>query len=687
MNTPYPVKPKEVNPVPRPKYDPSMAPQGKPRYDPSTKPMPKDAISRGPPVKTGAPILKVEMYEPAEKKPPMPIGHYPVSYNATLSQNRQFMPGVFEYLNKPTYGLSYGPSVELPMQNVYQIKLPGPDGDHYEMSRINEIMLPGKEHKLTANTVGERIQTYDYVRGILVRIGDGEDISLDDRGKGNSLMSYIKFMELNPTFYSPLYSNPYRGLPFGFLVYRSCFPIKLDPMSQTVVCSRESIGLNIRLYALTLAEYISYKYRQPIFKEYDVWRELAYYEFVRDCIIKKKQSPYFPLLYCYFMCENKKINFLSLKKKTLTQKDMLTKEYSLFVQRHQDISTVQPKANIIRPPNTQITTVTKLPDEVDPLLQCYSGNTLILITESPDYNLYQWASRTYVNDGAVRKMISQGFYNFDIWLGILFGMVSTLALLQVHGIYIRDMSIEKNFYVKQLQLQGPSIGYWKHVINGVSYYVPNYGFLLMLDSNYADIAAPPVTSNCCERFYKIDSSGALGGRVRDVAKIKKQVFENYRNIISTNAFTKEHTQNEVNKPPEGIMTLIQSMMNDPEEDLTVVLSTHFRKLMNNRIGTYLKKDIELPNIRDMTSVPKKGEMVARVLGTDFYAWALALDQPSPGNVRIITKNNPDDEDFVEMTVRTDELKQYAPSEKVEQTSSVTNNLSDDALLETYTFSS
>ena len=50
-------------------------------------------------------------------------------------------------------------------------------------------------------------------------------------------------------------------------------------------------------------------------------------------------------------------------------------------------------------------------------------------------------------------------------------------------------------------------------------------------------------------------------------KIRKKVFENYRQIINTNAFTKDHTLNNVNRPPESVMRLIGRMMEDPEMDL------------------------------------------------------------------------------------------------------------------------
>ncbi|XWV26284.1 hypothetical protein QJ857_gp0791 [Tupanvirus soda lake] len=633
------------------------------------------------------PTFKLEMFAP-QQQPQRAFGVYnPYMPTIELGENKKFSPAAFQYLSAPTSAVSWGPNVRIPMQQVYNITLPGPTGSHVEMSKIYEGVLPGKENKLTSTTLGERLQTYDYVRQILIKINEGEDISLDNDGH-NSLMSYIKFMELNPNYYSPIHSNPYKGLPYGLLVYRSCFPIRFDEASQSVVCSKNSIGLNIRLYALTYAELYSYKFRQLIYKEYDVWRELAYYEYVRENIIKKKQSPNFPLLYSFFMSPNRNIDFFSLKKGCLTQKDFLTREYQRFVQVHTLFSKVQPSTEVIRPmslPDAARKVIAKLPDEIDPTLQAYSGTTLILVTEAPHHNLYQWASRIYERDGIVRKMISHGYHNENVWIGILFQIVSALHIMQIHGIYIRNMTIEDNIYIKDLQNYGKAMGYWKYVINGISYYIPNYGYVVLVDSNFKDIEPAGATIERCKREYKIYTSDIIGKRY-SMESIRKKVFENYRRIVSTNAFTKEHTQNNVNRPPESIMKLLESMMVDPEMDLGKVISKYFRPLMHNRIGTLLRKDTEIPNIREITGQFKNGELAIEVLEQDLFRWCMVVAQREDGIVEIITRDDPKSLDFISKEVRIETLKQYSASERVDQNTNPDVNLSEDELLETYVVS-
>lgn len=642
-----------------------------------TKPIPPGTVMQ--------PTFKMEMYNPIPDQQ-VPYGTYqPFIPEIRLpGTNKKFIPSAFDQIYAPTAAFSYGPNVKMPVQQVNYITLPGPTGDHVQMSKIYENVLPGKDHKFTSTTLGERIQIYDYVKQILIRVNDGEDISIDSDGQ-NNLLSYIKFMELNPNYYSPIFVNPYKGLPYGLLIYRSCFPIRMDGKSQSIICAKDSIGLNIRLYALSYAEYYSYKFRQVVYKEYDVWRELAYYEYVRENILKKKRSPNFTLLYAFFLSPNRKIDFFSLKKNCLTQKDMLTEQYQKFVQIHTLFSSVKPSTEIIRPmtlPDAARKVIAKLPDEIDPMLQAYSGTILILVTEAPHHNLYQWASRIYEKDGIVRKMISHGFHDENVWIGVLFQIISALYVMQLHGIYMRYMTIEDNIYIKDLQTYGKAAGYWIYVIDGISYYVPNYGYVVMIDSNFKDIVPSGKTIERCKREYKIYTSDIIGKRY-SMASIRRKVFENYRNIINTNVFTKEHTQNNVMKPPEKIMNFIGSMMLDHEDNLGKVLSKHFRMLMHNRIGTFLKKDLEIPHIRETTTRLQYGELAIEVIEQDVYKWCLILESNDDGTVRIITRDTPTSSDFIDKTVRIETIKQFSSSEKIEQTSSADVNLSEEQLLETY----
>ena len=667
-------------------------PAGTPVVTPTTYPM----------ASTMQPTLELKLFEPATKQP-QPMGMYN-PYNQYIqpgpplnlfgstkddkAKAKEFSANSFQHLFAPTSATSCGPNVKIPMQQVYNINLPGPTGGHVEMNKIYEDILPGKGNKLTSTTLGERLQTYDYIRQIIIKINEGEEISIDTQDQ-NNLMSYIKLIELNPGYYSVLHSNPYKGLPYGLLVYGCCFPIRYDRITQSTICAKNSIGLNIRLYALTCAEHYSYKFRQTIYIFYDVWRELAYYQYIRENILKRKQSPNFPLMYSYFLSPNKKIDFFKLKKSCLTQKDLLSLEYKNFEKCHA-LSSSESFGKLIRPmgsiANIPERIVEKLPDEVDPTLQAYSGTTLIIITEASHHNLYQWASRIYEQDGIVNKMISNGYHNESVWINIIFQIIAALHVMQVHGIYIRNMTIGDNVYIKDLQNYGKPMGYWKYIINGIPYYIPNYGYIVFLDSNFKDIHPTDMVTRAQKREYKIYTSNIFGKKY-SMKSIRRKVFENYQNIISTNSFTKEHTQNNVFRPPESVMKIIEAMMEDAETDLGNILAKYFRQLMNNRIGTLLRKDSEVPNIREITGNLKNGEMTIEVIEENLYKWCMVSKIKADGIIEIITRDNPKSNDFITKDVRIETLKQYSPSEKIEQNTNPEVNFSEEELLETYIVSS
>jgi hypothetical protein len=592
----------------------------------------------------------------------------------------------------PTAGTSSGALVKVPQEpKIYNINLPGPTGGHVEMKKIYEHVLPGKEGRFTSTTLGERLQMYDYIKQILIQVNDGEEIGLDYDGH-RSLLSYIKFMELNPTHYSPILNNPYSSLPLGLLIYRSCFPIKLDQMSQQITCAKDSIGLNIRLYALNIAEFFAYKFRQPFYIQYDVWRELAWYEYIREQIIKKKISPNFTLLYAFFLSPNRKIDFYSLKGHTLTQKDLITKEYEKFRVIHTYVAqNVKEKLGIQVSKKIPLTDVTQtyydqLPDEIDPELRLYSGNLMIMITEAPNSNIYQWASKEFERNGIVEKMSTHGFHDERVWLSILFQIVSAMYVMQLHGLYIKSMTLKDNFYIKDLKTTiGKASGYWKYIIDGLTYYIPNYGYLVMVDSNFKDIIPMTTTLDRYSRKYKLYMDKVYGIQ-HDAAELRLKIYENFKGIINTNNFTKEHTRNNVTRPPETVMGLMERIMTDPQTDIGTIIQTHFMNFLNNRIGTLLKKDQEIPNLRDLTLSIKNGELIPMIIEENVFKWCIYIGKNPSGTANVISRTSSDTKDYRVEQVSMNVLKQYAPSEKIEQIFDKDINFSDEYLLETYIIS-
>lgn len=586
------------------------------------------------------------------------------------------------YNTAPAY--NYGGNVKIPVNKIYNINLPGPTGGHVAMNKIYENILPFDDTRFSYLSIGERLVLYDYIKQVLINSHEGENISLDATGH-RSILSYIKFMELNPNYYNPLYNNPYKGLPYGLLIYRSCFPIKLEPISHTVSCAKESIGMNIRIYTLNLAEYYSYYFRQPLYKEYDVWREISYYEYVNENIIKKKQCPNFVIFYTFFISLNAHVDYFRLKKNTLSQKETLTKDYQKFLERYQARSH-PPASNMKIRPLTACDScgygnINKLPDEIDRQLQKYSGNVLIGITEAPTYNFYTWASKTYEGDGIVKKMITTGMHSEEEWYNIFFQITHALYALQVHGIYIRDMTIEDNVNIKEVPVFGRTSGYWKITINDIPYYLPNAGNLVMIDTNFKDIIKDSKTLDS-KREYKIYTSDIFGKQF-PMTEIQEKVYENYKNIVNSNIFTPEHTKNNVMKPPEKILNFLSSLEKNKDKNIGNIFLNYFQMFLHNRIGHLLKNDSEVPKMISSGSRNfAKGDMIPIDVEAGKYKWGL-VTKVNGNVVTVLTRATPDGEIISED--HTDPPHQYPRTEKVEQDykNEYEKNFPENQLLESY----
>jgi len=580
----------------------------------------------------------------------------------------------------PQYGLlnaaiqPQAPIVPTIIKN-YTINAAAPVAQHEKLSYIYEDMLPTINIPGKITTLDERNKLQSYLRSILFSYGDGEDINLDDRA--NSLMQYLKYMDLNPFNSHELEQNPYKSLPDNFLIYRTCYPIKKE--GNQTKCAKNSIGLNIRIYGLTSGEYnvhkplvdLSGNITAPTSKymDFDAWRELKYYEYVRDYILKKNICPNFVNFIGYYVNEKSQINF-------------------------NEVNIIKKNGKApVKPPTITVPPVGIPPTVNDPqklydyFIKTYGvnigllnptmsfGHALIALTEAPLYNLLGFASTVYQRDGAVKRMISTGFYNENIWYSLLFQIMVALYVLQENEILFNNFSIEHNIFIKDLSLHSNLTGFWKYKIKGIDYYIPNYGYLALLDSNYSDISGNKISST-----HFGDPSGNIKDLIFDNMFVKafdSQVFSNP--TFSAHGGI---------KPPSSIIQFLDSIKNDAtsspaNKNILHYIEKYMKNFLNNRIGTYLK-ELEVPNIRRDAPNYRKGQIVVHEISVDTFVFALYLepDTKTMGNSKILIKDSTNN--IVEKSVNDSLLHSYNKAEVIEQSFKPNEiNLNEDDLIETY----
>jgi len=271
--------------------------------------------------------------------------------------------------------------------------------------------------------------------------------------------------------------------------------------------------------------------------------------------------------------------------------------------------------------------------------------------------------------------------------------------MKIHNLYIKDFSIKNNVFIKDLVIDGQVTNYWKYRINGIDYYIPNYGYVVLIDSNYKDLSlatVPGVTvkPTSIPVTYKLD--GPLfdaGNTIGSSPSCDSRLLVMFKQGIDPNNFGPDFV-NEGGTPPDTyIMQLLGLMHGDQEANIENYFIKYMNKFMNNRIGTYLKEQeiihIRSDDLRDF----KKGQILVHEEGTGLYRFVLYLDVNN-GQARILTKNktsqndpqyiDKDKEIIVEKNVQITSLSNYSLTEPIVQNFKANeSNLSEENILETY----
>ncbi len=612
---------------------------------------------RGPPMGGQPnPLINLQVYQPPKPKPKDFVEQDINKLDASM-----FLPafGTNPFF-APQYGVVNGimqpqmPMLPTVIKN-YNIQAPNPTGLHEKMAYIYEDMLPTINIPGKIITLKDRNNLQFYLRSILFSRGDGVDINLDERS--NSLMQYMKYMELNPYNNYFFSTNPYMSLPDNFIIYRSCYPIQKE--GDVIKCAKNSIGLNVRVYNLTNAEYNIYNPPPPTTgvpvpkkTDFDTWREIACYTYIRDNIIKKSRCPNFINMIGYYVNEKSNIDFNKLK---------LIK--GTFVGRPAEEIKVNYNGNEIIVSNPQAST----------------GKALIVLTEAPQSNLYGWCSTQYQRSGMVKKMVSTGYYTDSVWYSILFQIIVALYILQKEGICLENFSVEDNVFIQYLSLHSNLTNFWKYKIDGIEYYVPNHGFLAQIDLNFREI---PDNKKIKANFFEdLNPDGSKLNITEDdiFEKMFKKVFD--RSIFTGDSFKNKGGMG----PPPNVLTFLNKILEDnTTTNIGSFIKKYFSMFVNNRVGTYLK-ELELPNIRRSDITLEKGNIYIQEVESNTFKFVIYLedDLADPTLCKILTKER-DNTELREMTAAKATLLGYNRGETIEQTFKPNEvNLNEDDLLETY----
>ena len=228
---------------------------------------------------------------------------------------------------------------------------------------------------------------------------------------------------------------------------------------------------------------------------------------------------------------------------------------------------------------------------------------LILLTETPTHNIFEWASKKYTEKNQVVKtMIQSGFHDDVVWESIIFQLLMAILVMIENKMMFTQFKLKKNVYIKDLKTKDETIGVWKYIYNNYEYYVQNYGYLLVIDSNYAEIEnmnlfdihnnKQKLYYKICNEFDKKDLYGSIIYNLYNIFSTFCVTFKTPDTMAPSNEFeTKLHNFSEFIKD-----YIYSPFFNGASFDslfecinsLPLILNKCFNfKFFHNRIGTFL----------------------------------------------------------------------------------------------------
>ena len=638
---------------------------------------------------TEAPLLaEQKIYQSTFTGAPSNVGHTHPKYSN---------PAFVSLDNSITYPASFVPSSnayfpfvpppmkpnEIPLQQIYNINLGNPTVHNSTLNKIYQDMLPGDPYNFTMISICERLQLIIFLRNSINDKRDGELMTMQAGPK--SIMEYIKILEFNPY---RMGQNPYAIIAMDFLIYSGAYPIRYNLEKARVEVARYGLGLNIRIYKLSIgALYASQIGFLNNDEHFDVHRDVKYYMYIKDNIIDKKICPNFITYILYKIDDISKINYTEMYNLIVTHKQ------SISGSRVQLLENITMNKNINKifdnlAPVIKTDIITKLRLKIPVDLTIDSGKSMILLTEAPTCNMIEWLCPTYNINGAISEMISTGYHTENVWNSVLFQFVFAMAVLQEKEIYIRNFSIENNIFIKDLFCDMNNVGYWIYIVDGISFYIPNFGSIVLIDNRFADVNPPPSVYNHLittdEQIFKIVSPTIYNDNGYDIPNYKREILGDMKKIINNGNFTRLASVATFKIiPPTGdtlnIINCISSSLNTSIKDILIEC---FPQYLHNRIGTYLTKS-EVENI-NISTLPHfiTGSLMVYQERYNEYKWVIYLKDSVDGMKKTIYTK--DKTGWIKILVFNYSLVYYPDANNLAQLSDRTYRLNKEGVIETYT---
>ena len=440
----------------------------------------------------------------------------------------------------------------------------------------DSIPMRGANH--TYKTLYERKFLYEYVKSNLVSYDEGEEGCMNSNN-GINLLRQLKRLSYNPVNYNILYTNPLQGLEPGVRLYRSCYPITTDRKKITI-CSKGSIGLHIKFYNKDY--YDEQKKNKNLLNTfYEV--EKQFYLKIRDEIILKNICPNFILMYTYYNCNNCNEPFKELDKKKIKQP--MQNDFTLNMNPYKILK--------------------KKVNSKQKLKKC-----MIILTESPNLNILQWMENTRTYGVNKRSQSQYGHHTDTEWKSFYIQLFAAIYTLQQKEICIKNFDYD-NIMIKILNDKN---GYWIYNIGGIEYYVPNCGFIVVIDCGF---------------------KSSIDNNPDNHISFEADDFESmWNHVITDNPFGQGIYNANIARPTVAIIDFIKNIHKDNKSNLKKIdnysiFYKNFYSFMHSKCGHFVENneisgcDIDVNQYSNFYDY-NVGELVVYINERSEYIWAIFI---------------------------------------------------------------
>ena len=253
-------------------------------------------------------------------------------------------------------------------------------------------------------------------------------------------------------------------------------------------------------------------------------------------------------------------------------------------------------------------------------------------------------------------------------------------------------------------------GYWKYILDGFEYFIPNNGYLVMIDTNYKDVNDSGLTVKGDPTNIKHKMIGEMVGgfdttpvpglapgvdnRSDDMKELDEMQYENLKELLNPNNFSKEFTNDGGIHPGPEVTTKFAQIYKDivakagnwqnENGNLLGIIPEHMTMFLHNRIGTPLSED-ETKSVEPLMIGPTRGKMYPAQQAAGVYYWILHLETTPTGDARVLSRDNFSDKSPIsQKTIPIGDIQKFTSLYEIKQ-KYVPNEakLSESDVLETY----